>query len=192
MIIIRPPVQGFAPLTTTHDDNFDRANTTSLGASWGYASSLATADISSNQAIGSGDANCRASYQTSPSASRTGQFYKTDIIGIATRVGLVYNSNGGSASSWAVLSNSTTLLLGATSSTSSSNAGSVHSTITVPTVTPPKEMLAMFTADDTVDIYIDRVLVATHVVPNLYGVYGGIYVRDATDIVDNYAQGTWS
>lgn len=158
MTLIRRPTHsvrrrvGSWPYTMTevNADNFDRANS-SLDATsnWTAISSLAKAQIVGNQVVGSGDANCRTRFVPAASASRAGQYYKADIVGIANRVGLIYNSNTGSSSSWAVLSNATTLLLGATASSTSSNSGTVHNTITVPTVTPPKEMLAMFTSDST-------------------------------------------
>jgi hypothetical protein len=178
---------------TTHSDNFDRANgNLDATAPWDQPSVLAKPVVNTNQVNGSGDPNCRGFYETSPASSRTGQFFKVDVAAINSRVGVVFNASTGAGSSWAVLTNSTTLLVGFTSSTTSSNAGTTYSTITVPTVTPPKEMLVMLTSDTTVDIFIDRVYVATQALADLHGVYGGLYVQTTTDKVDNYAQGVWA
>lgn len=187
-------------LTTTHSDDFNRANADiDAAAAWDDAASLAKPTLVSNQITGTSDndANTRGIYEgASPSAARTGQFFKLDIVGIGgaagNRVGLIYASNTTASSSWAVLTNSTTLLLGFTASTSASATGTTDSTVTVPTVTPPKEMLALLTSDTTADIFIDRKYVATHMMSNVYGLFGGLYVNATTDIVDNYSQGTWA
>ena len=187
-------------LTTTHSDNFNRANQDIDATSpWDDVNAIAMLLVSSNQVIGSDDWNARAIYETNPSGSRAQQFYKVDIVSIyghATNpagVGLVYNSNTTSSSAWAVLKNSTTLVLGRTTTTTSSNQGTVDATITVSTVTPPKEMLVLVTSDTTADIFIDRVYAGTHdFTGNLYGTCGGLYASAPTDILDNYSQGTWT
>jgi hypothetical protein len=187
-------VNPVATLTTTHSDNFNRANQNiDATAPWDDTAALAKPQIVSNQVTGTsgGDPNTRGVYETSPSASRAGQFYKLDIAGIGSRVGVVYNSSTGSDSSWAILTNSTTLLLGFTNSTTSSNAGTTEATVTVPTVTPPKTMLVLFLSDLVAAIFIDGKYVATHTMPSARGVCGGLYTASTTDIVDNYSQGTF-
>jgi uncharacterized membrane protein len=179
---------------TTHSDNFNRADSGSLGGVWEAASSLATPDISSNQAIGSGAVNSRSGYIASAQATRPGTWVKSTIQGIGSNhVGLLYGVENDSAKTcaYAALINSTTLELGQNTSTSSSNSGVNKSTVTVSTVSTSTEILAMHTSATTVDIFLNRVYVTTHAHLGV-GIYNGLFVGATTDIVDDWSQGTWA
>ncbi|PQP24180.1 hypothetical protein [Rhodococcus opacus] len=186
-------IQEFA-FTATHTDDFNRADNTTLGSPWAAAAALATPDVVSNRAIGTNDANCRTGYIASPQATRPNTFVKATIAGIGSNhVGITYATDSDSAKStcYAALTSATNLQLGRNTSTSSSNTGTLDSNVTVPTVSVGTEILAMHTSAISVDIFLNRVYVATHM-HSLAGVYNGLFVSNTTDIIDDWSQGTWT
>lgn len=185
-------------LTPTHSDDFNRANgdlqSTSPWENVG-STSATRAQVFSNQVRGQGANNTRSYYSTSPNGATSGTYFKIDIIGIGTRVGLSFaaQSNSGRPMSFAALTNSTTMIFAEHSSTVSSNLGTTNSTLTIPTFTAPGELLAIRTSDVTASIFLKRVFIGTYRFSvGSTGTCGGLYTLETTDVVDNYEQGTWA
>lgn len=186
--------------TPTHTDNFNRANgDLSSVAPWEDAgvTSASRVQVVSNSIQGQGAVNTRCYYATTPNGTVLGTYYKVDIVSISGSgkcgVAFAAQSNSGRPMAFAVLTNSTTLVIGENTSTSSSNTGTVLQTITVPTFTSGT-LLAVRKSATTVEIYLNGnfIGVYTFSVGSSTGYGGGVLTVNSTDIIDNYEQGTWS